>query len=80
MLLNANDFKTLNAALKKRHPITLVRSMGSTSVEVKTVFLSEAWEYEMGLQVRVVTGGIVWLQTFDNVDAARQMVKSITGA
>lgn len=80
MLFNANDFKTLNDALKKRRQITLARSMGSTQVEAKTVHLPEAWEDEMGLQVRVVTGGIIWLQTFDNVDAARRMIKDITGA
>ena len=80
MLLNTNDFKTLNDAMKKRRQITLARSMGSTSVEATTVPLPEAWEHEMGIQVRVVTGGIVWLQTFDNVDAARPMIKSITGA
>ena len=80
MLFNTNDFKTLNAALKKRHQITLSRSMGSTQVEAKTVPLPEAWEHEMGLQVRIVTGGIIWLQTFDNVDAARRMIKDITGA
>lgn len=80
MLFNANDFKTLNDAMKKRRQITLARSMGNTSIEARTIPLPEAWEHEMGLQVRIVTGGIIWLQTFDNVDAARRMIKDITGA
>lgn len=80
MLFNANDFKTLNDALKKRRQITLARSMGNTSIEARTIPLPEAWEHEMGVQIRVVASGIVWLQTVDNVDAARQMIKTIAGA
>ena len=79
MLFSTNDFKVLGDALKKRRQITLARTMGPITAEVETVHLPEAWETDMGVRVRIEWGWLTWLQTFDNVDAARQMIKDITG-
>jgi len=76
-LLSSNDFKVLGDALRKHHSITLERTLGNVHIEARTVMLPEAWEREFGIQMRVQVGGMLWLQTFDNVDAARQMVKEI---
>ena len=80
MLFNANDFATLNDALKKRRQITLTRAMGPITAEVETIHLPEAWETDMGVRVRIEWGWLTWLQTFDNVDAARQMIQNIIGS
>lgn len=79
MLFNANDFKALSDAMKKRRQIALARTMGNVTVEARIIPLPEAWENEMGVQVRIEWGWLTWLQTFDNVDAARRMIKDITG-
>lgn len=76
-LLSSNDFKVLGDALKKHHSITLERTLGNVHVEARTLMLPEAWESTFGIQMRVMVGGMLWLQTFDNVDEARRMVKEI---
>lgn len=76
-LLSANDFKMLGDALKKHHYITLERTLGNVHVEARTLMLPEAWEREFGIQMRVLVGGMLWLQTFDNVDDARRMMKEV---
>lgn len=76
-LLSANDFKVLGDALRKHHYITLERELGRVRVEARTVALPLSWEKEFGIQVRVWRCGTLWLQTFDNVDEARRMVKEV---
>ena len=76
-LLSANDFKVLGDALKKHHYITLERTLGNVRIEAKTLMLSEAWERGFGIQMRVQVGGMLWIQTFDNVDDARRMMKAV---
>lgn len=77
MLLSANDFKVLGDALRKHRYITLERTLGNLRVEAKTVALPLSWEKEFGIQMRVWRCGTLWLQTFDNVDEARRMVKEV---
>lgn len=76
-LLSANDFKALGDALKKHRSITLERTMGNIHIEARTMMLPEAWEKGFGIQMRVLVGGMLWLQTFDNVDDARRMMKEV---
>lgn len=76
-LLSANDFAALGDAMRKGKEITLTRTMGNTHVEARTLPLHEPWAGIMGVQVRIQVGGMIWLQTFDNVGAAQQMVKEI---
>lgn len=76
-LLSANDFKVLGDALKKHHYITLERTLGNVRIEARTLMLSEAWERGFGIQMRVQVGGMLWIQTFDNVDDARRMMKAV---
>ena len=76
-LLSANDFKMLGDALKKHHYITLERTLGDVRIEARTLMLSEAWERGFGIQMRVQVGGMLWIQTFDNVDDARRMMKAV---
>lgn len=76
-LLSSNDFKVLGDALRKRHYITLERTLGNVRVEARTIMLPEVWEREFGIQMRVEYLGFIWLQTFDNADAARRMVKEV---
>lgn len=76
-ILSSNDFKVLGDALRKRHYITLERTLGNVRVEARTLALPEPWEKEFGIQMRVEYLGFIWLQTFDNVDEARRMVKDV---
>lgn len=76
-LLSANDFKALGDAMRKGREITLTRTMGNTHIEARTLPLHEPWGKGMGLQIRVMEGGLLLLQTFDNVGEAQQMVKEI---
>lgn len=76
-LLSANDFKVLGDALRKHHYITLERTLGNVRVEARTIALLPPWQKEFGIQMRVWCYGTLWLQTFDNVDAARRMVKEV---
>ncbi len=76
-LLSSNDFKALGDALRKHRSITLERTLGNVHIEASTIMLPEAWEREFGIQMRVLVGGMLWLQTFDNVGEAQQMVKEI---
>ena len=76
-LLSANDFKMLGDALKKHHYITLERTLGNVRIEARTLMLSEAWERGFGIQMRVQVGGMLWIQTCDNVDDARRMMKAV---
>ena len=76
-LLSANDFKVLGDALKKHHYITLELTLGNLRVEAKTVALPPSWEKEFEIQMHVWCCGTLWLQTFDNVDDARRMVKEV---
>lgn len=76
-LLSANDFKVLGDALRKHRYITLERTLGNLRVEAKTVALPPSWEKEFGIQMRVWRCGTLWLQTVDNVDEARRMVKDV---
>ena len=76
-LLSTNDFAALGDAMKKGREITLTRTMGSTHVEARTLPLHEAWGWVMGVQIRILEGGMLHLQTFDNVGSAQQMVKEI---
>lgn len=76
-LLSSNDFKVLGDALRKHHSITLERTLGNVHIEARTMMLPEAWEKGFGIQMRVQVGGMLWIQTFDNVDAARRMMKEV---
>lgn len=77
-LLSANDFKVLGDALRKHHSITLERTLGNVRIEARTLMLSEAWERGFGIQMHVWRCGTLWLQTFDNVDDARRMMKEVS--
>lgn len=76
-LLSANDFKALKDAMTKRREIALTRTMAGVTVEARTVPLPEAWEKDMGVQMRVEWGWLTWLQTFDNVGSAQEMLKEV---
>ena len=76
-LLSANDFKALGDALRKHHPITLERTLGNLRVEARTIMLPQPWEKEFGIQIRIEHNGVIWLQTFENIEAARLMQKEV---
>ena len=76
-LLSSNDFKVLGDALRKHHSITLERTLGNIRIEARTMMLPEAWEKGFGIQMRVQVCGMLWIQTFDNVDDARRMMKAV---
>lgn len=61
----------------KGRQITLVRHMGGIRVEARTVVLPDAWEKYMGVQMRVEWGWLTWLQTFDNLGCAQQMLREV---
>lgn len=77
MLLSSNDFKALGDALRKKRSITLERTLGGVRVIAHTRELPLSWKKEFGIQMRIEYLDFIWLQTFDNVDAARQMVKEV---
>ena len=77
-LLSANDFMALGDAMRKGREITLTRTMGNVHIVARTLPLHEAWGKGMGLQIRILEGGMLHIQTFDDVGSARQMVKEIT--
>ncbi len=76
-LLSANDFKVLDDALRKHHHITMERTLGNVSVAARTIELPPSWEKTFGIQIHVWRCGTLWLQTFDNVDGARRMMKEV---
>ena len=76
-LLSSNDFKVLGDALRKHKQITLERTLGGVRVIARTRELPPSWEKECGIQVRIEYLDYIWLQNFDNVDAARLMVKEV---
>ena len=78
-LLSANDFAALGDAMRKGKEITLTRTMGDTQIVARTLPLHESWGKGMGIQIRVMEGGLLHLQTFDNVGMAQQMVKEMAG-
>lgn len=76
-LLSANDCKVLDDALRKHHYVTLERTLGNVTVTARTMELPSSWEKEFGIQIHAWRCGTLWLQTFDNVDDARRMVKEV---
>lgn len=74
-LISANDLHTLSAAHRARKPLALTRTLGDTSVTVRTLPASEAWGVNYLVQIRVERGHRTDIQTFESVDKMRESVR-----
>lgn len=73
-LISANDLDVLSAALRRMQPLTLTRALDNTELSVEVRPAHPAWNVAMVIQVRAKEHGIEWVQTFESVEKAVEML------
>lgn len=73
-LLSGNDFSALSTALRRMQPLTLTRTLDNTEITVSVRPAPPVWRVAMVIQVKVKKHGTEWVQTFESVEKAVEML------
>lgn len=76
-LLSTNDCKRLSEALRRMEEFTLTRTLGDTELTVCVKGEGKAWPVGMVVQVRVKEGRTEWVQTFESVEKAVEIIEKL---
>ena len=73
-LLSNNDLSALSAALRRMQQLTLTRTLDNTEITVSVQPAPPVWPVAMVIQVKVKERGTEWVQTFESVEKAVEML------
>ena len=73
-LLSAHDLSSLSAALRRMQPLTITLALDNTEITVSVRPAPPVWPVAMVIQVKVKKHGVEWVQTFESVEKAVEML------
>lgn len=73
-LLSAHDLSSLSAALRRMQPLTLTRTLDGVELTAEVRHAAPVWPVAMVIQVKVKKHGVEWVQTFESVEKAVEML------
>ena len=73
-LLSNNDLSALSMALRRMQPLTLTRTLDNTEITVSVHPAPPVWPVAMVIQVKVKDRWTEWVQTFESVEKAVEML------
>lgn len=73
-LLSAHDLSSLSTALRRMQPLTLTRTLDNTEITVSVQPAPPVWPVAMVIQVKVKEHGTEWVQTFESVEKAVEVL------
>ena len=74
ILLSKNDLDALSAALRRMQPLTLTRTLDRVELTAEVRPADPVWTVAMVIQVKVKERGTEWVQTFESVEKAVEML------
>lgn len=73
-LISENDLDALSTALRRMQPLTLTRTLDGVELTAEVRPAHPAWDVAMVIQVRAKERGIEWVQTFESVEKAVEIL------
>lgn len=73
-LLSDNDISALSTALRRMQPLTLTRTLDRVELTAEVRPAAPVWPVAMVIQVKVKERGTEWVQTFESVEKAVEML------
>lgn len=74
ILLSKNDLDALSTALRRMQPLTLTRTLDRVELTAEVRPAPPVWPVAMVIQVKVKKHGVEWVQTFESVEKAVEML------
>lgn len=74
ILLSKNDLDALSTALRRMQPLAITRTLDNTEITVSVRPAPPVWPVAMVIQVKVKEHGTEWVQTFESVEKAVEML------
>lgn len=74
ILLSKNDLDALSTALRRMQPLTITLALDNTEITVSVRPVPPVWPVAMVIQVKVKKHGVEWVQTFESVEKAVEML------
>lgn len=74
ILLSKNDLDALSTSLRRMQPLTLTRTLDRVELTVEVRPAAPVWRVAMVIQVKVKERGTEWVQTFESVEKAVEML------
>lgn len=73
-LLSNNDLDALSTALRRMQQLTLIRTLDGVELTAEVRPAPPVWTVAMVIQVKVKEHGTEWVQTFESVEKAVEML------
>lgn len=73
-LLSAHDLSSLSAALRRMQPLTLTRTLDRVELTAEVRPAAPVWRVAMVIQVKVKERGTEWVQTFESLEKAVEIL------
>lgn len=74
ILLSKNDLDALSTALRHMEPLTLTRTLDRVELTAEVRPAAPVWTVAMVIQVKVKERGTEWVQTFESVEKAVEIL------
>ena len=74
ILLSKNDLDVISTALRRMKQLTLIRTLGNAEMSVSVIPAPPVWTVAMVIQVKVKEHGTEWVQTFESVEKAVEIM------
>ena len=76
-LLSDNDISALSTALRRMQPLTITLALDNTEITVSVRPAPPVWPVAMVIQVKVKEHGTEWVQTFESVEKAVEIMRGM---
>ena len=73
-LLSDNDISALSTALRRMQPLTITRTLDRVELTAEGRPADPVWRVAMVIQVKVKERGTEWVQTFESLEKAVEML------
>lgn len=73
-LLSEHDLSSLSTALRRMQPLTLTRTLDRVELTAEVRPAAPVWRVAMVIQVKVKERGTEWVQTFESLEKAVEML------
>ena len=73
-LLSEHDLSSLSTALRRMQPLTLTRTLDRVELTAEVRPAPPVWPVAIVIQVKVKEHGTEWVQTFESVEKAVEML------
>lgn len=74
ILLIKNDLDALSTAIRRMQPLTLERTLDGVELTASVRPAAPVWPVAMVIQVKVKEHGTEWVQTFESVEKAVEVL------